>query len=53
MDDTEERISELFFLAAITGMDSLWFLGRYPGRRYHGACGREGFDRFLLRQPWG
>lgn len=31
-DDTEERILELFFLAATTGLDSLWFLGRYSGR---------------------
>jgi len=33
VDDTEEGISELFFLAAATGLDSLRFLGRYPGRR--------------------
>lgn len=40
VDDTEERISRLFFLADTTGAESLRFLGRYPVEGIHGAYRR-------------
>lgn len=49
VDDTEERISELFFLAATTDLDSLRFLGRFLGST--GLVGGRGSLVFQYISP--